>query len=51
MAVKKENMRKGSGFFRQQHDQNKEDMKKKNTIAHKTRNKTIKKGWDKRRKD
>jgi len=41
--VNKDNMRKGSGFFRQQHDINADDMKSKNKKAHKTRNKTLKK--------
>ena len=41
--VNKDIMRKGSGFFRQQHDINADDMKSKNKKAHKTRNKTLKK--------
>ena len=35
MAVKKENLSKGSGFFRQQHDQNEEGMKVKRKKANK----------------
>jgi hypothetical protein len=41
MAVKKENLSKGSGFFRQQHDQNEEGMKVKRKKATKERNKTL----------
>ena len=45
--VTKNIMRKGSGFFRQQHDVNGDDMKEKNKKAHKTRNKTLKKQKEK----
>lgn len=43
MTVKKENMKKGSGFFKQQHEKNAEEMKKKRTKATKTQRATYKK--------
>lgn len=41
--VTKNNMRKGSGFFKQQHEQNAEEMKKKRTKATKSQRATYKK--------
>jgi hypothetical protein len=46
MPVKKENMKKGSGFFKQQHEKNAEEMKKKRTKATKSQRAT----YAKRRK-
>jgi hypothetical protein len=46
MAVKKENLKKGSGFFKQQHEQNVDGMKKKRKKAVKKRKET----YAKRRK-
>jgi hypothetical protein len=46
MPVKKENMKKGSGFFKQQHEKNAEEMKKKRTKATKSQRAT----YEKRRK-
>ena len=36
MTIKKDNLKRGSGFFKQQHEQNKEVMKKKRKKAKKT---------------
>ena len=41
MAVKKENLRKGPGFFQQQQDDNVDGMKKKREKARIERNKTL----------
>ena len=46
MAVKKENLKKGSGFFKQQHEKNAEEMKKKRRNATKNQRAT----YAKRRK-
>lgn len=46
MGVKKENMQKGSGFFKQQHEKNAEEMKKKRKKATKNQRAT----YAKRRK-
>jgi hypothetical protein len=46
MAIKKENLKKGSGFFKQQHEGNVEEMKKKRKKARVERNKTLRRKKD-----